>query len=659
MRHRLLIAAISTTCAFALASFPLWSASTSEGSDKSGHDMSVPGPDPQNYDWWRKARFGVFIHWGPGAFLHINGFGRKNTLPKSTNAAGEPLPKGFMEGSWKKYIKKGNVPQNVYDNLYRLFNPTKFDADEWVRFFKSCGAKYIVLTTKHHDGFCLWDSKYTDYDMMSTPFKRDICKELADACHKHGLRVIWYYSKWDVYETSYDIDNPTPYYKFLRNQVKELMTKYAPVAGTWWDGGKIKFTKQQLNDLYSMIKKISPGYISNGRVGRPSNGVIFGSPEQRLGEFNMSRPWETCAVIEDSSWIWDGGYNIKSPEICLNYLINCAAGDGNLLLNFGPTPEGEIIPRFREVYKYIGDYLKKYGGTIYNTRGGPYKPGFWGGSTRRGKTIYLHITEHWPSGELTLPPLPAKVLSCKALTGGKPSFEQTDKHLKIKLVPKFHNSDDTIIALTIDKDVMDIKPIGTPAAAPSFTVNAKVTASSTHYHAKGVPRNNCGLPASMIPYTVDKGIIELHFGEEPQKKKRGKHYQPIIPAKGCRELTPKEKKLAETLAHHTYGDFRRWWRPAPDDKKPWAIVDMEHPVTFQLVRISDYFGHVRGFELQYDDNGTWKTFYSGGPMNNFVLRMPKPITTSKVKLIITKMNEGWIPPAITKFDLYALKNGLQ
>ena len=652
MRHRFPMAAILATCTLVLASRPLWSAGAP---DTSGHDMSVPGPDPQNYDWWRKARFGVFIHWGPGAFLHINGFRRQNTLPKSTNASGKPLPPGFMEGSWKKYTR-GKVPQDVYDNLYRLFNPTKFNADEWVQFFKSCGAGYIVLTTKHHDGFCLWDSKYTKYDMMSTPFKRDVCKELSDACHKYGLRIIWYYSKWDVYETSYDIDNPAPYYKFLYNQVKELMTKYAPVAGTWWDGGKIKFTKKQLDDLYFMIKKANPGYVSNGRAGRPSKGVIFRTPEQRLGAFEMSRPWETCAVVENSTWIWGGGHNIKSPEVCLNYLVSCAAGDGNLLLNFGPTPEGEIIPRFRDVYKYIGDYLKKYGKTIYDTRGGPYKPGLWGGSTRRGKTIYLHITEHWPSGVLTLPPLPAKVLSCKALTGGNPSFQQTDEYLKIKLAPKSHNSDDTIIELTIDKDAMDIKPIKTVSNAPTYTVNAKVTASSTHYKIKGLPMSNCGLPGSMVPYSIDKDAVQLHFGEEPQPRRNHRY---IIQADGCRKLTPEEKKMAEKLTRQRYGEFDRWWRPAPDDKKPWVVVDMEHPVTFQVISISDYFGHVRGFELQYYNHGTWKTFYSGGPMNNFVLRLQKPITTSKVKLIITKMNEGWTAPSITKFDLYTLKKGLQ
>ena len=658
MRFRTFLAAIVVVYSFTTVS--LWSKEASEAPVQSGHDMSVPGPDMQNYDWWRKARFGVFIHWGPGAFLHINGFRRKNTSPKSTNASGKPLPDGFMEGSWKKYLtKNGKVPQNVYDNLYRLFNPTKFDADEWVRFFKECGAKYIVLTTKHHDGFCLWDSKYTDYDMMSTPFKRDICKELADACHKHGLRVIWYYSKWDVYEPSYDTTNPTPYYKYLRNQVQELMTKYAPVSGMWWDGGKINFSKQQLDDLFGMIKGINPGYVSNGRVGRPSSGVIFGSPEQKLGKFKMESPWETCAVVEDSTWIWGGGYNIKSPGICLSYLIGCAVGDGNLLLNIGPTPEGVIIPRFRDAYRYIGNYLKKYGESVYDTRGGPYKPGFWGGSTRRGKTIYLHITEHWPSGELTLPPLLAKVLSCKALTGGTASFEQSADSLKIKMDPKFHNNDDTIIALTIDKDAMDIKPIDTVVSAPSFTVNAKVTASSTSFHEKGSRRGNAGRPQSMVAYTIDKGFIPLHFGEEPQDVKGGKKHTPIIPAKGCRKLTSDEMKIAKDITHHTYGDFRRWWRPSTTDKKPWVVVDMEHPVTFQVVRIMDYFGHVRGFELQYDDNGEWKTFYTGGPMNNFVLRLTKPITTSKVRLVITKMNKGWVPPAITQFDLYALKDGLQ
>ena len=621
------------------------------------------GPAMKNYDWWRAARFGVFIHWGPGAFLHVNGFARENVPKgmkddgKSRNAAqlGLPVPPEISNGGWKKFIhtprKGGKVPMAIYDNLYRLFNPVKFDADEWVKFLKDCGAGYIVLTTKHHDGFCMWDSAYTKYDMMSTPFKRDVCKELADACHKYGIKLIWYYSKWDVYEPSYDTKNPKPYFDFMRNQVKELLTKYAPIAGMWWDGGKIKFPQEDSDKVFLMIKGIQPGYIINGRgLGRPKDGYIFGTPEQKLGAFNLKTPWETCAVIEGNSWIWNGGVDFKSPGICLNYLINCAGGDGNLLLNFGPKPDGEFPAQDRAVYRHIGEYLKKYGKSIKNTRGGPYIPGYWGVSTRAGKKIYIHVTEKWPSGKIVLPPLPAKVVSCAALTGGKPKVTQTKDALTVELPADKHNPEDTIIVLTIDRDAMSIEPIKTLDRTSPVSVNAKATAS-TSVSGSRFSRALRGAPESVVPYDFEQ-LGKRHkkeFGED------GEARSDAVAAKSGKVFSADEKKrILKLLGGRPRGDFRRWWRALPDDKKPWIELDVWQPTPVKSVRIVDYFGHAKEFELQYQDSsGAWKTFYKGKNLDNFFLELPKPITARKFRLVVLKTSGE--QPSITKFDLFASK----
>ena len=615
----------------------------------SAQEIDPVGATEKDYQWWREARFGIFVHWGPGAFVHRNSLSWQrptgarphyNELGYMADAKNtEDVPPEIFNGAYTNYCKGkgGQIPPRIYDNLYRIFNPVKFDADEVAQMAVDAGAGYVVLTTKHHDGFCMWDSKYTDYDMMSTPSKRDICKELSDACHKRGLRLLWYYSKVDYHDARHDVKNPKPYDDYFYNQIEELLTKYGSIEGMWWDGGKIKTDNVR---LFKMMNKHHPGILTNGRVGKIPFGISFGSPEQKLGSFKMDRPWETCAVTHGSSWIWNGGENIKSVKACQQMIIGCAIGDGNLLLNYGPRPDGSIHPDIKAIYLGMGKYLKKYGESIYKTRGGPYKPGRWGGSTRRGKTVYLHVTQKWPIGVLKLPALPAKILSCKALTGGKPKFKQTDDSVEIRLAPGDHNDLDTIIVLTLDKDAMDIDPIDT-LQGHTLTTDAKVTASSSVN-----PKSHRGSPETVVNHSFETGKLTKHFGEESDDNKIQ------IRSSGKRKYTKEEiERIKKQVGGNHRGHFWRFWMPKEGDEQPWIEVDLGAPERFSRVGITELFGKVRSYELQYYDGKDWKTFYAqNSTIDNLSVHLAKPITAQRVRLLITKTS-GKLP-TIVMFDLF-------
>ncbi|MHC5067280.1 MAG: alpha-L-fucosidase [Planctomycetota bacterium] len=426
-----------------------------------------------DYDWWREARFGIFMHWAPSSLLEMpNGSWRRkgNDMNKGRNETQDTPPQAITDGSYRKILEQPartrKAPFEIFDNLHHIFNPSEFDADEWADTFAASGAGYIVFTTKHHDGFCMFDSKHTDYDIMNTPFGRDIAKELSAACHKRGIKVIWYYSKADWYDPRYDVANPQPYEDYLYNQVEELMTNYGPVAGIWWDGGLIKVNARRVMD---MIRKHQPGAISNGRLhgqgdGGKIPGLTFSTPEQRLGAFKNDWPWESCVTIfPHDSWYWNGGKGYRSVDSCLRLLANCAVGDGNLLLDFGPPPSGKMLPKIDALYRGIGDWLAVHREAVMGTRGGPYKPGVWGGSTRQGNHIYLHIMQEWTSGTLHLPKLQATITGAELMANPDAplSVEQTADGIIVNLPAEHHHAANTVIKLTVAEDALGMPLVET------------------------------------------------------------------------------------------------------------------------------------------------------------------------------------------------------
>jgi len=392
--------------------------------------------DEEDVQQWREMKFGLFIHWGPVSL-------------KGTEI-------GWSRGGERRGRKDkstGSIPVEVYDNLYKQFNPVKFNADEWIQIAEDAGMKYLVFTSKHHDGFSMFDSKLTDYKITNSPFKRDVVKELADACHKAELKLGYYYSPVDWYHPDYRTENHPHYIKFLHGQLREICSNYGRIDIIWFDGLGGKAEDWDSENLFRMIRRLQPHVIVNNRAGLPAD---HDTPEQKIGRFQNDRPWETCMTI-CRQWAWKPNDQMKSLKQCIDTLVRVVGGDGNLLFNVGPMPDGRIEPRQVARLKEMGDWLDDYGRSIYATRGGPFKPGDWGASTYKGNTIYIHVL-NWDEDTLTLPPIPKKIITSSVMTGGAATVRQTALAVEISAPEAYRKELDTIIVLQLDGPASDITP---------------------------------------------------------------------------------------------------------------------------------------------------------------------------------------------------------
>jgi alpha-L-fucosidase len=367
----------------------------------------------ERMQWWRQARFGMFIHWGV------------YSIPAGTYK-GKRIP-GI--GEW--IMENANIPVAEYEKYAKRFNPVKFDADQWVQIAKNAGMKYIVITSKHHDGFCLWDSKVSDYDIMDTaPFKRDILKELSVACKKHGIRLCFYHSIMDWHHP----DAQAPFYPqyndgsrsnpnfsryvttYLKPQIKELITNYGPLGVMWFDGEWIKdWTEQRGIDLYNYVRSLQPDIIINNRVGKGRKSMQgmtkegyfagdFGTPEQEIPPTGLPGvDWETCMTMNNTWGFKSYDNNWKSKEDLIRKLVDIASKGGNFLLNVGPTSEGLIPQPSVERLAAMGQWMERNSESIYGTTASPFEKLPWGRCTAKPGKLYLHVFD-WPkNGELKVP----------------------------------------------------------------------------------------------------------------------------------------------------------------------------------------------------------------------------------------------------------------
>jgi alpha-L-fucosidase len=405
--------------------------------------------------WWRNAKFGMFIHWDPSSIVGDKGveisWSRKGTKP--LDISGNPA---------------GVVEDPVYDNLYKQFNPTGFNPDEWVKLAKEAGVNYMVLTCKHHDGFSMWNTKQRDYNIMNTPYGRDIVRQLADACHKAGMRFGVYYSPRDWTNPDYGQGDNRKYTDFMKAQLTELLSNYGKVDIAWFDSYGCKgdgTTFWHIPETWELIKKLQPQILINDRLSAlsrinnpPCATGDFSTPEQSIGSMNTKRAWESCMTISaHNHWSWGGDADgVKPLAECIRMLVLCACGDGNLLLNVGPRPDGIIDKVQADRLREMGAWLTKYGPSIYGTRGGPYLKGQWGGSTFSGNTVYLHILK-WTGNNLKLGPIEGKITASEVLTGGQATVIQNDKGLDITMDQSAHDPVDTIIKLTLENPVTKVQ----------------------------------------------------------------------------------------------------------------------------------------------------------------------------------------------------------
>lgn len=398
--------------------------------------------------WWREARFGMFVHWGPVS----------------------------LRGTEIGWSRGDQVPADEYDALYRQFNPTNFDANVWARLAKDAGMKYLVLTSKHHDGFCLWDTQFTDYNIMNAPFGRDVVKELSEACRKQGIIFCTYHSICDWRHPDYPLGSPggktqkaapnlDRYNDYLKRQVAELIQNYGPLGVMWFDGEwEAPWTAQRGLDLYEQCRALQPSILVNNRVGKARRGMEgswqagafsgdFDTPEQRVGAFETNRAWESCITI-CQQWSWKPNDKLKSFEECIHTLVRTAGGDGNLLLNVGPMPSGDIEPRQADRLREIGVWLKENGQSIYGTRGGPFPPDDWGAITHQQNQVFVHVLNWRGTNSVTLPRLGLgrAISQSKVLGGGAVEVKSTADATIIRVEPKDQRRPDTIIVLTLGEE---------------------------------------------------------------------------------------------------------------------------------------------------------------------------------------------------------------
>jgi alpha-L-fucosidase len=367
----------------------------------------------------------------------------------------------------------GTIPVEVYDQLYTQFNPTLFNAEETVELFYAAGARYLVFVTKHHDGFNMYDTALSDYKITApeSPFGRDIAGELAEACARRGLKVIWYFSLGDWYDPNFYTANHDRFMDYMFGQIAELSDKYGPAAGFWFDLKFDKIGKEESQRILDTILRRSPLAIVNNRFGQLGD---YDTPEQYVGMFQNRRPWESCITLGDA-WSWKPNDCVKTSSECIRTLIRCAGGDGNLLLNVGPMPDGRIEPRQAERLQDIGKWLKQYGQTIYGTRGGPYTPGDYGACTCKGNKVFVHLLNDLKA--TSLPPLPVKITKASILNHGTVDVRQSDQGVEIVVGSPGHDEVDTVVVLELAGPAEDIGPIltahnnlafGKPACASSW-----------------------------------------------------------------------------------------------------------------------------------------------------------------------------------------------
>lgn len=442
--------------------------------------------------WFRDAKFGMFIHWGPCSVGGKEiGWGREANRPWDINKHGP------------------RTADAEYDNYYRQFNPTNYDADAWVQFAKESGMKYMVLIAKHHDGFSQFDSKLTDYDIMASPYGKDIVKQFVAACQKHGLKAGLYYSTRDWYHPDYLVGDNAKYDTWYRGQVEELLTNYGKIDMMWFDhvGGR-DWGKWRFDELFAMMYRLHPRLLVNNRAAKfcgpkspedrkPASPDIqkmtegdFYTPEGRIGSMDIARDWESCIHV-GQGWSYRGEDGFKGPDDCIKMLVSCTTGGGNLLLNFGPRPDGTFAEGEAKVARAMGAWLKKYGEAIYGTRGGPLRNGAWGGSCHKGDKLYLHVYG-WNKTPLAFDPLPFKVLGARTLTDKPAAFTQTASEFSIHVAEADRDAPVTVIELTIDQPIAPGTVVGGARSASEnmadygkiLSEGAKLELSATSVHDK-------------------------------------------------------------------------------------------------------------------------------------------------------------------------------
>ncbi len=529
--------------------------------------------------WWQNARLGMFMHWGPVSVIG-------------------------KEISWSR----ASYGASKYDSLYLRFNPVQFNADKWVEIAKSAGMKYLVFTAKHHDGFCMWNTKTTDYNIMKTAFGRDVCKELADAAHKAQLPICWYFSPadWKDLDCRNGASNKVFEARVLE-QLKELLTNYGKISLLWIDyEGMPSPVKPSL--IYEMANRLQPGIIINNRLDvlhtDESHSYIgpngdYATPEGFVAGYGAV-PWETCTNL-GHQWAWRFNDTPRSLKEAAITLLKCAGGNGNLLLNTGPDSLGQIPQNFENRLREFGRWLKPIEQSVYGTKGGPYTPTNQILSTYKGKSVFLHLLQQ-PNDTIVLPPMSITVLQASLLNGQPIPFIQSKENLKLIVVSKLKDSIATTIKLTLNKNADNAGIIRPFSSSGSLAYQKKVIASSSVgqflHDANSAIDDNPG--TAWVPGRRDNIDIDQYYGSSA-------HY-----------IRNKDQMRAIFQS------------------SAWLEVDLGKPQLVGKVKLMERVllnSSILGFELQYQKDNNWITWVVANKMGDWEKEL-NPVNARYFRLII-------------------------
>jgi len=413
-------------------------------------------PTPENLkarQEFQDAKFGMFIHWGVYSVLG--------------------------DGEWVFHNRK--LTLHEYERLPGFFDPEKFDAKAWVSLAKAAGMKYITITSRHHDGFAMFDSKVSDWNIVKrTPWAKDPLKMLAEECHRQGIKLFFYYSQLDWHHPDYyprgrtatdrgPWNNGRPDHgdwnayinDYMNGQLHELLTNYGPIGGIWFDGMWDKPDADwQLEKTYTLIHQLQPAALiipNHHQSPKPGEDVQTFErdlPGQNIAGFNTtfvttSLPLESSNTLNDSWGFNIGDSKYKSGEKVEEMLVRAAGNNSNFLLNIGPMPNGEIQQEFVDRLHALGEWLSRYGDSIYGTRGGPTPPGDWGVTTQKGDKVYVHVL-NWNTPLLALPPMPRSISKAAVLGSGSAiQFTEDAKGVVLSVPPPAAGEVDRVVVLTL------------------------------------------------------------------------------------------------------------------------------------------------------------------------------------------------------------------
>jgi alpha-L-fucosidase len=555
----------------------------------SSKPVSAQTPDPfhetaaeynARAQWFRDAKLGIFVHWNPSSLVG-------------------------KEISWSR----DGVGREKYDQLYKQFKGENFNADEWIKIFHDAGARYAIFVPKHHDGFCMFDTKTSDYNVMHSPFGRDYIKEMSKACAKSDVRFCLYYSILDWWNPAYSGKagaDLTEYEKVMKTHLTELLTHYGPVGCLWFDGDwEGSWTHERGRDLYAFVRGLQPATLIGKRVEPSSDHApdAVGDYEERemdIGNFSMGKVWDSCLDLNSAGWAWVPPVKLRPLPELLNWLVQCIGRDGNMLLGVGPRPDGTIDPDSIARLHELGGWLKTHGKAVYGTRGGPYLPGDWGVSTRKGNKVFVFMT-HWNGGTLKLPALSANVKSARILgeeAGETLSFTPTDSLWTLRAPRATSDAQILVVELTLDHDVTDL-----PMVMNRPTVDVS-----------DIPSLSKGKPVE---------VSSVWPGREDELNK----------------------------SHITDGKLDTLWAAEESARSAWVTVDLQTTQEVSAAMLSDApYGRTQSFDLEAQVNGDWKKIAEGTTIGDRLNLSFPPVKAQLFRLNIRKASDT---PTLAEFQLFA------